>query len=346
MPLQSINPASDDLVREYPEASSAEVDAILSAAATRLRDLAPHQVRRALVCPAPQRGLAAREEGDPGAADGGRDGQAAGAGPRRGREVCERLRLLRHPRRALPGPGARGDRGGEELRGLRAARPGARRDAVELPAVAGVPLRGARPDGREHGVAQARFQRHRLRPGDRGDPARGRPAEGRLPGAARALAARRRHHRRPRGRRGHADRQHARGPRRGRPCRRLSEEDGAGAGRQRRLRGSRRRRPGPRRRDLRRLAADQRRPELHRRQALRGGRTGGARVRGAARGADEGPAHGRPAGRGYGRRAAGAARPARRAAPAGAGRASPAAPACAWAAPCPRAAARSTRRAS
>ena len=50
--------------------------------------------------------------------------------------------------RGLPrGPAGR-DRREEELRLLRAARHRARRDAVELPLLAGLPLRGARADGR------------------------------------------------------------------------------------------------------------------------------------------------------------------------------------------------------
>ena len=69
---------------------------------------------------------------------------------------------------ALPRrPGRRDDRR-SELRRLRAARRRARDHAVELPVLAGVPLRRAGADGRQRRAAQARAQRARLRARHRG----------------------------------------------------------------------------------------------------------------------------------------------------------------------------------
>ena len=54
-----------------------------------------------------------------------------------------------------------GQRTSAQLGRLRAARHGAGDHAVELPVLAGVPLRRAGADGRQRGAAQARLERHR-----------------------------------------------------------------------------------------------------------------------------------------------------------------------------------------
>ena len=59
MPLQSVNPASGELVREYAEASAEEVSAVLDSAA-RAFESWRHAVRRASGGAAPRRGAAAR----------------------------------------------------------------------------------------------------------------------------------------------------------------------------------------------------------------------------------------------------------------------------------------------
>ena len=100
-------------------------------------------------------------------------GKPIGAGDRRGREVRLGLPLLRRERRALPGRRARRDRREPELRPLRPARPGARRHALELPVLAGLPLRGAGAHGGQRRPPEARLERSRLRPRDRGDLPRG-----------------------------------------------------------------------------------------------------------------------------------------------------------------------------
>ena len=60
------------------------------------------------------------------------------------------------------------DRRRAGVRALPAARPGARDHAVELPVLAGVPLRRAGADGRQRGAAQARVERPAVRAGHRG----------------------------------------------------------------------------------------------------------------------------------------------------------------------------------
>ena len=77
-----------------------------------------------------------------------------------------------------------------QLRALPAARSGPGGHAVELPVLAGVPLRRARADGRQRGAAQARLQCAAVRAGHRRRlPPGGFPGR-RLPDAADRLARR------------------------------------------------------------------------------------------------------------------------------------------------------------
>ena len=73
-------------------------------------------------------------------------------------------------------PEPHADRRGAELRPLRPARAGARRHAVELSLLAGVPLRGAGAGGGQRGDPEARLERAALRARHRGDVPRRRPA--------------------------------------------------------------------------------------------------------------------------------------------------------------------------
>ena len=89
-----------------------------------------------------------------------RDGQDLRRGQGRGGQVRPRDALVRRARRAAPGRRARSRRRrASSLVRYQPAGPGARRDAVELPAVAGGALRRARSDGRQRRPAEARLER-------------------------------------------------------------------------------------------------------------------------------------------------------------------------------------------
>ncbi len=184
------------------------------------------------------------------------------------------LRVLRGRGRGVPGPRAGEDRRLEELRRLRSPGRGARGHALELPPLAGLPLRGSGPHGRQRRPAQALLERLRQRPRHRGDPPRRRLPRRPLPDPARRLRPGGRAHRGPRSPRGDPHRQHARRPGGGREGRSHAQEDGAGAGRQRSLPRAGGRRSRARGRELRGVPAHQQRPELHRGQALHRGRAG------------------------------------------------------------------------
>ena len=129
-----------------------------------LRAPPPHLLRRARAVDGARRRAAGRGEGRARAADDAGDGQAAGG------------RASPRPRSA-PGPAATTpstpsascadepvDTDAErELRALPAARAGAGGHAVELPVLAGVPLRRAGADGGQRRAAQARLQRAAVR---------------------------------------------------------------------------------------------------------------------------------------------------------------------------------------
>ena len=121
------------------------------------------------------------------------------------------------------------------------------------------------------------------------------------------------------GRRGHADRQRARGQ----PGRRAGgardQEDRARARRERPLHRARRRRSGPGREGRRRCPAHQQRPELHLGEALHRRRARARGVHQALRRRARRPPHGRSARARHRCRAPGAARPPRRAASPGRG---------------------------
>ena len=93
------------------------------------------------------------------------------------------LRVLRRPGRGVPGRRAGGDRRLRQLGRLPAAGRGAGHHALELPLLAGAPVRRPGPHGRQRRPAQALAQRARLRPGRRGAAARA----GLPPGLFRAL---------------------------------------------------------------------------------------------------------------------------------------------------------------
>ncbi len=200
----------------------------------RGRDRTPDHRRRGDLPPVPHHPLrAARGLAEPGRRpprrgprhhrphDDPGDGQARHRGPRGGGQVREGDALVRRPRRGAARRRAPGPRRRDGLRGLPragplpAARCGPRRDAVELPALAGGALRRTRPDGGQRRAPQTRVERPADRPLPGGPLPPGRIPCGLLPYAADRLGRRRGRPARPARRRRDTHRQRTR-----RPCRR------------------------------------------------------------------------------------------------------------------------------
>ena len=159
MPFATVNPATGQTEKEFPPHTPDEVDALLHRGRGRLRRLPDDDLRR--TGPPPDHGgRAARGRGAGRGPDPHhRDGQDLRRGQGRGLQVRGRAALVRRPRRGAAGRRARDHGGVEVLRALPAARCGAGRHAVELPAVAGHPLRRAGADGRQRRPAEARVER-------------------------------------------------------------------------------------------------------------------------------------------------------------------------------------------
>ena len=175
-----------------------------------------------------------------------------------------------------------------------AAGRGAGRDAVELSVLAGGPVRGARAGRRQRRLAQARVERSAVRAGAGGCVPARRRARGRVPDLAGGRRPRRRDRRRPPHGGRDGDRQRGRGQRRRRGGGQTSEEDGAGAGRQRRVHRAGQRRPAARDRDGGEGAHRQQRTIVHRRQAFHRRRRRVRPVRARDGGGDGGAEGGRP----------------------------------------------------
>ena len=157
--LTSVNPATGEVLARREEHEDAEVERRLSRAVEvfRLWRRRPVAERAHLMARAADVLEAGKERY--GKLMTQEMGKTLKSAIGRGREVRLGLRLLRRERRALPGRRARRDRRQRALRALPPARPGAGGDALELPLLAGVPLRRARADGRERRAPQARLQR-------------------------------------------------------------------------------------------------------------------------------------------------------------------------------------------
>ena len=200
---------------------------------------------------------------------------------------------------------------------LRADRRRLRGDAVELPVLAGAPLRLRRAGGRQRRAAQAQPRRHRLRAGHRGAVRRRRCAR---PGCSARWSSRPRtcpqvspsRGRGPAGRGGHADRQRARRVVDRVDRRRGDQEDRARARRVRPVRGARRRRRRGGRRHRGQVPLQQHRPELRVRQAVHRARGRRRRVPRALRRRRGHAAGRRPDRPGHHHRTDGPRRPARR----------------------------------
>ena len=161
----TVNPATGERLAEYPAFSDADVDAALDRAAAAQTGWAGAVLPGARRRPPPGRRDPAGRGRGPRPAGHPRDGQAAGRGARRGGEVRHGVRLLRRPRGGVPRRRAGGHVRRPQLDRLRAGRRRARRHAVELPALAGAPVRRPGAHGRQRRAAQALAEHHRLRAG-------------------------------------------------------------------------------------------------------------------------------------------------------------------------------------
>ena len=167
MAITSTNPATGDVFRVFAELTDDQVDAKLAEAAPTFRYLPKHHLRPAFGldgrrCRHPRgRGRDGRPSVDLG------DGKDLVSARLETLKCAEGVPLLRRTRRRISGRRAgrrRGGRSHHRLRPVRAARPGACGHAVELPPLAGDPLRRPGTDGRQRRAAQARLQRPPDRP--------------------------------------------------------------------------------------------------------------------------------------------------------------------------------------
>ena len=161
MAIESINPANGKLLRRFDPLTD---EAIAPEDRPRLRGLPRLSNRPART----SRPLHAQARRHPRARDRRprhhhhpRDGQASPHRAPGGAQVRHRLPLLRRERRPHPRARIHPDRRQRQLRPLGPARRRPRRDAVELPLLAGLPLPRACADGRQRRPAQARLQRAR-----------------------------------------------------------------------------------------------------------------------------------------------------------------------------------------
>ena len=175
--LRSVNPATGETIREYEQPDDREVAKLLQGAQRAFDEwrLIGFAERASLMRRAAAR-LRERQRDDAVlmAAEMGKPVAQGRAEVEKCAWVCDWF--AEHAERLLA-PGGGRDRGLAQLRGLRSAGRRARGDALELPVLAGGPLRRPRLHGRQRGPAEARGQRLRLRPG-RG----GRLPRGRIPG--------------------------------------------------------------------------------------------------------------------------------------------------------------------
>ena len=186
MSLQSIDPRTGSLVREYPEATDTEVHAALAAGVAAFESWrrTSFDDTRLRCCGAPRRSCAtgATRSARLMAVEMGKPVTQGRAEVEKCACVCD---YYAEHAASLLAPETARHRRLAELRRLRAARRRAGGHAVELPVLAGVPLRGAGADGRQRRAAEARLERHRLRAGDRGASCDARACPGRC--SARSL---------------------------------------------------------------------------------------------------------------------------------------------------------------
>ena len=251
MAITSVNPATGELLRTFEPDSGAEIERKLALAATAFSTLRRSSLgeRAALMVRAAE------------ILENGKDrfGRLMtlemGKTLRSARDEAAKCALAcryyaENAERLLADERGRYQRRAQ-LRAVPAARAGAGDHAVELPVLAGVPVRRARAHGGERRPAQACLECAAMRAGDREYLPRGGFSRGRIPDAADRFARSGARDRR-RAREGrHAHRQRAGGQPGGRARRKAHQEDRARTRRQRSVyrnaeRRSRRRGDGPR----------------------------------------------------------------------------------------------------
>ena len=192
MAIASTNPATGELIQSFDALTADQIEEKLAAAAAAFRSYRTTTfAERAAWLRARSRHPRRRGRGTGPPRDAG-DGQDARVRDRRGRQVREGLPVVRRAHRGHPRRPAASGRRREGVHPARAARSGPRDHAVELPVLAGVPVRRARADDRQRRAAQARVERPAVRAGDRGRPAQGRVPRRHVPDAPDRLEGRRR----------------------------------------------------------------------------------------------------------------------------------------------------------
>ena len=183
MAIATTNPTTGKVERTFDETSDAEVERILALAASTFRtyrtttfdERGAWMVRAAEILEAEVDRIAAMMTTEM--------GKTLAAAKAEVLKCAIGLPLHGRARRVLPRRRARrrgGGRCGGRLRHLAAPRPGAGRDAVELPALAGHAVRRPGPHGRQRRPAEARLQRAAVRPVHAGAVRAGRVPRGRV----------------------------------------------------------------------------------------------------------------------------------------------------------------------
>ncbi len=284
MAFATINPATGETVKTFESLTGAEVEERLA------RPPRPSPYRRTAFAQRaewmnarrrPARGRSATRSPRMMTTEMGKT-LASAAG--RGGQVRQGMSLLRRERRVACSPTSPADaasgRREPRLHPLPAARRGARRDAVELPALAGRPVRRAGADGRQRRAAQARVERaaDRAATSTTCSPAAGFP-DGCVPDAADRSGGGRAGPARSAGGGRHAHRQRTRRPVGRADRRRRDQAHRAGARRQRPVHRDAVGRPRRGRQDRGHRPGAEQRPVLHRRQAVHRARRRLRRVR-------------------------------------------------------------------
>ena len=210
MAIASINPATGETIRTFDALDDAAIDAALARSVSAFRVNRARSFHERAIAHAPRRGDPRRAQERTRAAHDDGDGQAGQSRGRRGREVRDELPLLRRTRasRFSPTSTVKTDAKETFIRYEPIGHdPGGH--AVELPVLAGLPLRRAGADGRQRRAAETRVERAAVRAGDRRSLPRCRLHRPRVSDAADRLGSGRARDRRRARQSGDADRQRA-----------------------------------------------------------------------------------------------------------------------------------------